>query len=121
MVDDLGGGGLPPGDVLEVLAETGFAVVVDVVDGGGGAEALAIEVEDGVGRAVGEAGVADLDGLAAQVAGGFVADVAELEGVVGADAAGGLEEEEFGVEPALLEVADAAELEAEAVDGADDQ
>ncbi len=100
-----------------VLAEVWFAVVGDGIEGDGGAEAFALEVGDGLGAVAGEAAVAQRDGFATQVARGFVADVFELECVVGADFAGGFEEEEFLVEFALLEVANASEIEAEAVEG----
>jgi len=91
---------------------------VDGVEEDGGAEAFVIEVGDGRfgSGACGEAIVAKGDGLVAKVAGCFVAGVLELEGVVGANFAGGLEVEEFLVELAVVEVSDTAEVEAETVE-----
>lgn len=98
----------------------GFAVVVDGVEEDGTAEALVFKVGDGWfgSGAGGEAVVAQGDGVVAKVAWGFVADVLELEGVVGADFAGGFEVEEFLIKFALVEVTDAAEIKSEAVEGA---
>lgn len=85
---------------------------MDGVEEDGGAEAFVIEVGDGwLGcGAGGEAVVAKGDGLVAKVAGCFVARVLELEGVVGANFAGGLEVEEFLVKLAVVEVSNAAEV-----------
>jgi hypothetical protein len=65
----------------------------------------------------GEAVVAEVDGFSSEVAGGFVAGVLVVEGVVGADFAGGLEVEEFVVVFGVGESADEVEVESEAVDG----
>lgn len=92
---------------------------MDGVEEDDGTEAFVIEVGDGWfgSGACDEAVVAEGDGLVAKVTGCFVASIFELEGVVGADFSGGLEEEEFLVELALMEVSDAAKIEAEAVEG----
>lgn len=106
---------------LEVVGtEVGFAVVMDGVQEDGGAEALVVEVDDGriPGTAGGEAAEAQGDGFPAKIAGGFVADFLELEGVVGAHFSGLFEVEKLLVELALVEVTDAAQVEAEAVEWA---
>jgi len=103
-----------------VVSEVGLAVVVDGVEEDGGAEAFVIEVDDGrvVESSGGEATEAKVDGFSAEVAGCFVAGVLELEAVINADFSGLFEVEEFLVELALVEVADAVEVESEAVKGA---
>ena len=58
-----------------------------------------------------------MDGLAAQIDGGFVADAAEAEGVVGGDAAGLFHHEEFLGVLAGREVLDALAVEGVAFDG----
>ena len=106
---------------LEVVGtEVGFAVVMDGVQEDGGAEALVVEVDDGriPGTAGGEAAEAQGDGFPAKIAGGFVANFLELEGVVGSDFSGLFEVEKFLVELALVEVTDAAQVEPEAVEWA---
>lgn len=94
----------------------GSAVVGDHVEEGGFAETQAVLIDDGREVEVG-AVVADGDGGVAQVARGFVATGVVAEGVVGTDFAGAFEQEEFVAEGVVGEVADAGEIEAEAVDG----
>lgn len=88
------------------------------VEEDGGAKAFIIEVDDGrvTGAAGGEATEAQVDGFPTKVSGGFVANFLELEGVVDADFSGFFEVEKFLVELALVEVADAAQVEAEAIE-----
>ena len=92
---------------------------MNAVEGVGESEALVVVVDDGwIGfRAGVKAVVAQGDGLITKVAGGFVANVLEGEGIVDADLPGGLVVEEFLVELVLLEVTEAVVVEAEAVDG----
>lgn len=91
---------------------------MDRVQEDGRAEAFVIEVDDGriTGAAGGEAAEAQVDGFPTKVSGGFVASFLELEGVVGADFSGLFEVEKFLVELALVEVADASQVEAESVE-----
>ncbi len=101
-----------------VLSKVGLAVVGNGIEGRCGAQALAIEVDNGLGSVADKAAVSQSDGLPSEVARCFVADGLELEGVVNSDLAAGFEEEEFLVELGVLKESNAVEVEAKAVDGA---
>jgi hypothetical protein len=100
----------------EVVLHIGSAVVGHHVEKDGFAETDAILIDDGREVEIG-AVVADGDGGVAQITGCLVTAVVITECVVGADPAGAFQEEEFVAERVFGEVADAGEVEAEAVDG----
>src|SRR5690606_18980888 len=93
----------------------GLAVVGHEVHGARFAHAFALEVHDGTVEF--QAVEADLYFATAEVAWGFEAGVLEREGVVGEHGAILLDEEQFLVDVARREEADAAEIEPEAIDG----
>ena len=90
--------------------------VRDGVEESGGAQALALEVDEDDGRVGPRSVVAKLDLLIAEIDGGFVASAREAEGVVFFDLAGGLGEEQLVVVFARREEADSRQVDAEAVE-----